>query len=62
MRRTEWVGDTAGVAVGFDEIPAFDVGLEVEVGDYGAGLGGFEVEGGFAWWVGWGEGWEGGVD
>ena len=25
-------------------------------------MGGFAVEGGFAGWVGWGEGWEGGVD
>lgn len=31
--RTEGVGDAAGVAVGFDEVAAFDVGLEVEVGD-----------------------------
>lgn len=62
MLLTEWVRHAKGVAVCFDKVAAFDVGLEVEVGDQGAGLGGFAVEGGFAGWVGWGEGWEGGVD
>lgn len=32
-RRTEWVWHAEGVAVCFDEVAAFDVGLEVEVGD-----------------------------
>lgn len=32
-RLTEWVGHAEGVAVCFDEIAAFDVGLEVQVGD-----------------------------
>lgn len=61
-KRTEGVWHAARVAVGFDEVAAFDVGLEVEVRDYGARLGGFAVEGGFAWWIGCCEGWEGGVD
>lgn len=30
---TEGIGHTEGVAVCFDEVAAFDVGLEVEVGD-----------------------------
>ena len=30
---TEWVWDAAWVAVCFDEVAAFYVGLEVEVGD-----------------------------
>ena len=62
IRLTEGIGHAEGVAVCFHKVAAFDVGLEVEVGDEGAGLGGFAVEGGFAGWVGWGEGWEGGVD
>jgi hypothetical protein len=32
------------------------------VGDQGAGLRGFGFEGGFVWWVDWGERWNGGVD
>ena len=51
-----------GVAVCFDEVAALDVGLQVQVSDEGAGLGGFAIERGFAGWVGGGEGWEGGVD
>ena len=56
VRLTEWIGHTQAVAVCFDEVAAFDVGLEVEVGDQSAGLGRFAVEGGFAGGVGWGEG------
>lgn len=30
LRGGEWCGDEEGVAIGFDEVAAFDVGLKVE--------------------------------
>ena len=33
VRLTEGIGHAEGVAVCFDEVAAFDVGLEVQVGD-----------------------------
>lgn len=41
---TEGIGHAEGVTVCFDKVAAFDVGLEAEVGDQGAGLRGFAVE------------------